>query len=159
MIASLGTRFIFRLGFASFEVLEKLQQWNWVEQPIVGKYPRLSFVHKPADQITLRGVNFPGQLHIGNRIAEYTLTTLADLSAKKQKPIPFILGASTRALYMGQWVITMFRVLEEVFLAGSHIPRKINFEMTMKLHTPPPQSVFSTALPEFLGFARQQLSP
>ena len=57
MIASLGSGFIFRIGFATFEVLEKIQSWNWVEQPIVGNYPRLQFVHKPADEITLRGTN------------------------------------------------------------------------------------------------------
>ena len=158
MIASLGGGFIFRLGFATFEVLEKLQRWNWVEQPVVGGYPKLQFVNKSADEITLQGVNYPGQLHIENRIAEYALTSLADLSAKKQTPIPFVLGASLRAIYMGEWVITTFRVLETVFHARSHVPRKIEFDITLKLHTPPPQSVFSTALPEFIEFARQQLS-
>ena len=154
MIASLGPGFIFRVGFATFEVLEKIQSWNWVEQPVVGGYPRLQFVHKPADQITLHGVNYPGQLHVGNRIAEYALTSLADLSAKKQTPIPFILGASKRALYMGMWVITSFRILEAVFLANNHDPSKFEFEITLKLHTPPPQSVFSTRLSEFLQFAQ-----
>ena len=90
MLLMIGSFFQFSIGFLQFEELQRTRRWRWTEQPIVGKHPKLQFVGAESERITLRGTAYPGQLHRGGRIPEFSLVKLAELSARTNKPLPLV---------------------------------------------------------------------
>lgn len=136
----LGSTFQFSIGFLQFEELQQTRRWRWVEQPIVGKHPKLQFTGADAETITLRGTTYPGQLHAGGRIPNFALVKIAELSGRFNQPLPLVAGGRI-ALFMGFWVIEEFNVVETHFLRGGTVPRKQVFDLTLKQAQPPPTTL------------------
>ena len=140
MLLMIGSFFQFSIGYLQFEELQRTRRWRWAEQPIVGKHPKLQFVGADAERITLRGTVYPGQLHKGGRIPEFSLVKLAELSARTSNPLPMVAGGRI-ALFMGFWVIEEFNVVETHFLRGGSVPRKQTFDISLKQAEPPPTTL------------------
>ena len=140
MLLTLGNTFIFTVGILQFEELQRMRRWRWVEQPIVGKHPKLQFTGAEGERISLRGTAYPGQLHLGGRIPEFALVKLSELSGKKHRPLPLV-GGGGLAVFMGFWVIEEYNVVETYFSRGSSVPRKQVFDIVLKMAEPPPATI------------------
>lgn len=137
MLAALST-FIFSINTRTFEELRTSRNWNWSEQPIVGKYPKLSFVSASAPIVTLSGRVYPGQLHRFANLADYLIVSLAELSARKNQPLPFLIGANP-SLFMGFFVIESYENLQTTFARGGS--QRQDFTVTLKQAKPPPTTL------------------
>lgn len=136
MLAALGA-FIFSITTKTFEELTTVRSFNWAEQRIVGRYPRLQFASAAAPVLTLSGTSFPGQLHEFSNIADFAIVFLAEESARKNEPLPLLFRANP-ALYFGHYVLTDYRKTGSVFLSGG--ARREEFELTLRMAVPPPTS-------------------
>ena len=134
MLAALSA-FIFSISTRTFEELTTVRTFDWAEHRIAGRYPRLQFTSAGAPVMTLSGTSFPGQLHRFSRIADFAIVSLAELSAKKNEPLPLLLGANP-ALYFGHYVLTSYRTTGSAFVEGG--ARREQFELTLKMAVPPP---------------------
>ena len=134
MLAALSA-FIFSISTKTFEELNTMRTFDWAEHRIAGRYPRLQFTSAGATVLTLSGTTFPGQLHKFSRIADFAIVSLAELSARKNNPLPLLVG-SNPAFYLGHYVLTSYSKTETNFIeAGA---QKEEFQMTLKLAVPPP---------------------
>ena len=134
MLAALSA-FIFSITTKTFEDLTTMRTFEWAEHRIAGRYPRLQFTSAGAPELTLSGTTFPGQLHRFSKIADFAIVSLAELSAKKNQPLPLLVGTNP-ALYLGHYVLTSYRKTESAFISGG--ARRETFELTLKQASPPP---------------------
>lgn len=136
MLLALGTTFIFEISLATAEEVVEEFEWIWAEQPILGRHNKLQFVGHRA-RMTLNGTIYPGQLHSKGSRVPGLITTLADLSAIANKPLPLTAG-SNPTRFLGFWVIERWRSRGTVFLRGASIPRKIEFTLDLLADKLPP---------------------
>ena len=134
MLAALSA-FIFSITTKTFEELTTVRTFDWAEHRIAGRYPRLQFTSAAAPVLTLSGTTFPGQLHRLSKFADFAIVSLAELSAKKNEPLPLLLGTNP-ALYFGHYVLTSYRTTGSAFIEGG--ARREQFEITLKMAVPPP---------------------
>ena len=134
MLAALGL-FIFSISTKTFEELTTVRTFDWAEHRIAGRYPRLTFTSAASPVMTLSGTSFPGQLHRFSNVADVLIVGLAEESARKNEPMPLLLGANP-ALYFGHYVLTGYRKTGSAFVEGG--ARRETFELTLKMAVPPP---------------------
>ncbi|QPB08638.1 tail protein [Burkholderia phage Mica] len=114
--------FNFSLNMAVFQEMRRSAEYKWPEQDRIGQAPALQFVGLGAETISLPGVIYPEW-----RGSAAAMAQLREMAAAGQ---PYLLIDAGGNIY-GRWVITQVDETRSAF-AGFTVPRKIEFDVTLK---------------------------
>lgn len=125
---ALGTEFFFSLDTAAFQELERTSSWRWPAIDRVGARPVPQYVGPGEDTVTMRGTIYP---HFRGGLGQ-----VAAMRALAGTGRPFLVVDGSGRVW-GQYVITDIREGQTVFFSNGK-PRKIDFDLTLKMYDDPP---------------------
>lgn len=121
MMMSFGT-FVFSLGTAAFQQLQRQQQWRFGSNERIGASAALQFLGPGEETIELSGLIAPE--FTGERAS---LDTLRELAALGQQ-LPLVDGTGT---VYGSYVIVGLNETGTLFFRDG-IPRRIEFQLSLR---------------------------
>lgn len=122
-MAKLGP-FMFGIGTAAFQQLQRVSTYKWVAQERVGRKPAQQNTGQGADTITLSGVIYP---HYYGGLGQ--IKAMRDM-AETGRPMQLVYAFEVVGQFAGQWCITEIKETRTVFFADG-TPRKIEFDLTL----------------------------
>ena len=121
-LASLGT-FRFALDTAAYQTLKRTTQYRWRESVPVGGEPRLQFLGRGGDTITLSGVLYP---ELGGGLRQIDRLRAA---AGQGQPLQLMI-AWRGGENFGHWCIQQVEETQTELLADA-APQKIEFQIRL----------------------------
>lgn len=113
--------FMFAMGTAAYQRLNRATEYRWPSQPRIGRLPSLQYVGPGAETVDLEGVIYPE--FAGGTSQVQAMRELAGLGK------PMILVDGLGAIY-DEWVILRIEETQTVFKNDSS-PKKVEFRLSL----------------------------